>query len=218
MSEAVVDIASAVQSASINPHPSPAHDLNPSTSASTKKPVSPATSIPSNAESIPESALKPVPRRANLPPLPDMRFEQSYLASLQGAESWWRIAWITTRDQVHIVDQILGCPSSYPRHAVDATTVWLALLEPRCPFPRCYVREQGPKMVVERKPLEDPRRDAKCCRREGGRGESELCKGGMRCGLYKYHWMAEMTSSSIPRSSAVMIDGYELSDDSKTII
>ncbi|KAI4289610.1 MAG: hypothetical protein L6R35_001121 [Caloplaca aegaea] len=100
MSEAVVDIASAVQSASINPHPSPAHDLNPSTSASTKKPVSPATSIPSNAESIPESALKPVPRRANLPPLPDMRFEQSYLASLQGAESWWRIAWITTRDQV----------------------------------------------------------------------------------------------------------------------
>lgn len=100
MSAPVVDIASAIQSASINRHPSPAHDLNPSTAASTKKPVSPATSIPSDAESIPESALKPVPRRANLPPLPDMRFEQSYLASLQGAESWWRIAWITTRDQV----------------------------------------------------------------------------------------------------------------------
>ncbi|KAI4131609.1 MAG: hypothetical protein LQ338_001123 [Usnochroma carphineum] len=100
MSAPVVDVASAIQSASIKRHPSPSHDLNPSTAASTKKPVSPATSIPSDADSIPESALKPTPRRANLPPLPDMRFEQSYLASLQGAESWWRIAWITGRDQV----------------------------------------------------------------------------------------------------------------------
>ncbi|KAI4196938.1 MAG: hypothetical protein LQ346_003147 [Caloplaca aetnensis] len=99
MSNPVVDIASAIQSASIKRHPSPTHDLNPSTAASSKKPVSPATSIPSDADSIPESALRPTPRRANLPPLPDMRFEQSYLASLQGAESWWRIAWITARDQ-----------------------------------------------------------------------------------------------------------------------
>lgn len=59
---------------------------------------------------------------------------------------------------------------------MDAATVGLAVLEPRCPFPRCYVREQGPKMVVERKPLEDSRRDAKYCRREGGRGELKLCE------------------------------------------
>lgn len=100
MSDPVVDIASAIQSASIKRHPSPAHDLNPSTAASKKQPVSPTTSISSDASTIPESVLKPVPRRANLPPLPDMRFEQSYLASLQGVESWWRIAWITGRDQV----------------------------------------------------------------------------------------------------------------------
>ncbi|KAL8642065.1 MAG: hypothetical protein Q9228_001202 [Teloschistes exilis] len=100
MSDPVVDIASAIQSASIKRHPSPAHDLNPSTAASKKQPVSPTTSMSSDASTIPESVLKPVPRRANLPPLPDMRFEQSYLASLQGAESWWRIAWITGRDQV----------------------------------------------------------------------------------------------------------------------
>lgn len=100
MSAPVIDIASAIQSASIKQHPDPAHDLNPSTTASTKKPVSPTTSISSKADSIPESAVKPIPRRTNLPPLPDMRFEQSYLASLQGAESWWRIAWITGRDQV----------------------------------------------------------------------------------------------------------------------
>ncbi|KAL8939643.1 MAG: hypothetical protein Q9216_003251 [Gyalolechia sp. 2 TL-2023] len=100
MSAPVVDIASAIQSASIKRNPDPAHDLNPSTAASTKKPVSPTTSISSKADSIPESAVRPIPRRANLPPLPDMRFEQSYLASLQGAESWWSIAWITGRDQV----------------------------------------------------------------------------------------------------------------------
>ncbi|KAL9637951.1 MAG: hypothetical protein Q9204_001677 [Flavoplaca sp. TL-2023a] len=103
MSSTSIDIASAIQSASIKRHPSPHHDLNPSTAASSKQPVEPASptsSVPSNADSIPDSALKPIPRRANLPPLPDMRFEQSYLASLQGAESYWRIAWITGRDQV----------------------------------------------------------------------------------------------------------------------
>ncbi|KAL9001605.1 MAG: hypothetical protein Q9188_005424 [Gyalolechia gomerana] len=100
MSAPVVDIASAIQSTSIKHHPDPAHDLNPSTAASAKKPVSPTTSISSKADSIPESAVRPIPRRANLPPLPDMRFEQSYLASLQGAESWWSILWITGRDQV----------------------------------------------------------------------------------------------------------------------
>ena len=34
------------------------------------------------------------------PPIPDLRFEQSYLASISGAETWGKVAWITTRDQV----------------------------------------------------------------------------------------------------------------------
>lgn len=100
MANQAIDIASTIQSASIKQHPSLAHDLNPSTAASTKRPVSPTISISSDAESIPESALKSVPRRVNLPPLPDLRFEQSYLASLKGVESKWAIAWITMRDQV----------------------------------------------------------------------------------------------------------------------
>ena len=101
MSNPAVEIASTIQSASIKRHPSPAHDVNPSTSASTKKPVEPVspTSV-SSENSIPESALKPAPRRANLPPLPDLRFEQSYLASIKSAETWWAIAWITGRDHV----------------------------------------------------------------------------------------------------------------------
>lgn len=99
MSNPAVDLASTIQSASFKHHPDPAHDLNPSAAASQKRPVSPTTSVSSEA-SIPYSALKPVPRRPNLPPLPDLRFEQSYLASLNGAETWWTVAWITGRDQV----------------------------------------------------------------------------------------------------------------------
>jgi hypothetical protein len=50
----------------------------------------------------PSRVLRPVHRRQNLPPLPDLRFEQSYLASIKDADSWGRVAWITTRDQVCI--------------------------------------------------------------------------------------------------------------------
>ncbi|KAF8443510.1 hypothetical protein BGX38DRAFT_1199515 [Terfezia claveryi] len=40
-------------------------------------------------------------RRAHLPPLPDLRFEQSYLASIGSANGdSWRIFLITIRDQV----------------------------------------------------------------------------------------------------------------------
>ena len=40
-------------------------------------------------------------RRAHLPPLPDLRFEQSYLASISGAHGDpWKIVLITIRDQV----------------------------------------------------------------------------------------------------------------------
>ncbi|CAK7242223.1 MAG: hypothetical protein STHCBS139747_003704 [Sporothrix thermara] len=35
-----------------------------------------------------------------LPPLPDLRFEQSYLRSIAAADTWWKVALITTRDQV----------------------------------------------------------------------------------------------------------------------
>ena len=43
---------------------------------------------------------RPVPRPTNLPPLPDMRFEQSYLKSIQAAEDWRMVAYITVRDQL----------------------------------------------------------------------------------------------------------------------
>ncbi|KAI5820034.1 hypothetical protein BZA77DRAFT_302851 [Pyronema omphalodes] len=41
------------------------------------------------------------PPRRPLPPLPDLRFEQSYLASLAPADGvWWKIVLITLKDQV----------------------------------------------------------------------------------------------------------------------
>ena len=107
-SSAAMNIASTIQSASIKRHPSPHHDVNPSTTASSKEPVtisSPPTSpSPSsrspNRSRIPSSTIRPVPRHSNLPPLPDLRFEQSYLASLNGSTDWKTVGYITIRDQV----------------------------------------------------------------------------------------------------------------------
>jgi hypothetical protein len=100
------EIASVLQGASIKRHPSPRHDLNPSTAASEKQPVTLDTHPDPDAESdvaedeIPISVLNPVPRKQNMPPLPDLRFEQSYLKSIEHAESWQSVLWITLKDQV----------------------------------------------------------------------------------------------------------------------
>ncbi|KAL7275156.1 hypothetical protein RUND412_001918 [Rhizina undulata] len=52
--------------------------------------------------SISSSVLNYDPHRRGPPPkLPDLRFEQSYLASIVPAEGvWWKIALITLKDQV----------------------------------------------------------------------------------------------------------------------
>ncbi|MCJ1476903.1 hypothetical protein MMC13_005572 [Lambiella insularis] len=125
-----LELASTIQSASLNRAPSPTHDLNPSTAASAKLPVrlsppeaashsppsrhpsspsqrpsspSPSPRSPSPSRrpsSTPYATIRPLPRRAALPPLPDLRFEQSYLASLAGVEGWRGVAYITIRDQI----------------------------------------------------------------------------------------------------------------------
>ena len=101
MSSLPAEITSAIQSAHINRAPSPHHDINPSTAAETKVPmeVRPSSSSepPSSPSAIP---LRPRPRRPTMPPLPDLRFEQSYLASIPPGASWLTILLITTRDQV----------------------------------------------------------------------------------------------------------------------
>ncbi|KAI1467093.1 DUF1770-domain-containing protein [Daldinia caldariorum] len=113
-------IAETIQTAHIQRAPSPQHDLNPFSSLSQKQPVnlhqrSPHDLVNSDLDSIdgdeddddddesdiPISVLKPHPRpRHHLPPMPDLRFEQSYLHSIAKADTWWKVAWITVRDQV----------------------------------------------------------------------------------------------------------------------
>jgi hypothetical protein len=115
-----LEIAETIQTASINHEPSPFEDINSSTILSQKEPielVSHHTAASeasldkyaydydegidaSEEEDIPYSVLKPTPRRASFGPLPDLRFEQSYLASIAGAQTRWKVAWITVRDQV----------------------------------------------------------------------------------------------------------------------
>ncbi|KAF2259338.1 DUF1770-domain-containing protein [Lojkania enalia] len=105
-SDAPAEVASILQSVSIKRNPSPQHDLNPSTAVSKKRPVQLSSQSDPDAASdvaedeIPLSVLNPIPRRTNLPPLPDLRFEQSYLKSIEKAESWKGVLWITFRDQV----------------------------------------------------------------------------------------------------------------------
>ncbi|KAF2202846.1 DUF1770-domain-containing protein [Delitschia confertaspora ATCC 74209] len=105
-SDVPMEIGSILQSASIKRHPSPKHDVNPSTAASAKHPVrfssyhDPDAASNSAEDEIPLSVLQPLPRQKTMPPLPDLRFEQSYLKSIEKAESWKGVLWITFRDQV----------------------------------------------------------------------------------------------------------------------
>ncbi|KAL1871718.1 hypothetical protein VTK73DRAFT_1858 [Phialemonium thermophilum] len=108
-----LQLAETIQTAHIRRNPSPSHDINPSTAASRKVPVVleehpidefQDAGIDEGDEEedhdIPYSAVRPKERSSHLPPLPDLRFEQSYLHSIAHATSGWKIAWITLRDQV----------------------------------------------------------------------------------------------------------------------
>lgn len=118
-------IAETVQTAHINRDPSPRHDLNPSTAASKKEPVrleqialddgsideededededEDEQEADEEDEKLYHSRITPRPRRRHqFPPMPDLRFEQSYLSSIRNADTWWKVGWITARDQVRL--------------------------------------------------------------------------------------------------------------------
>ncbi|KAL2019528.1 hypothetical protein VTK56DRAFT_9562 [Thermocarpiscus australiensis] len=121
-----LQLAETLQTAHLKRDPSPQHDLNPSTAASRREPVHLEPVLPDDddgggidgdeekeeAEQEEEddddealygtSRVRPHPRgrRHHLPPMPDLRFEQSYLWSIRNADTWWKVGWITVRDQV----------------------------------------------------------------------------------------------------------------------
>ena len=112
LQDAAIQVAETLQTAHINKRPSPEHDRAPSTAADSKQPVhldhSATGDVDSDVEEdeIHTSILKPEPRRPQMPPLPDLRFEQSYLASIKDATTWHAVTYITVRDQVHITEAI----------------------------------------------------------------------------------------------------------------
>lgn len=100
-SDIPIQIAETIQTAHIKRDPSPRHDLNPSTAASKKVPLElDEVHDADDDDDIPYSALRPRSRSTHLPPMPDLRFEQSYLHSIAAADTHWKVAWITIRDQV----------------------------------------------------------------------------------------------------------------------
>ena len=133
-SDIPIQIAETIQTAHINREPSPSHDLNPSTAASKREPASLETKtshsnqhydslIPddgideddedeyaqSETETDEESdynVVKSRPRRniPQLPPIPDLRYEQSYLHSIRDADTWWKVVLITVKDQACFLD------------------------------------------------------------------------------------------------------------------
>lgn len=108
------EIASTIQAGHIEHHPDPIHDNAPATSVDRREPVSlhpvskhldddeDAISIDDDDNDIPYSVLRPAPRSQGLPPLPDLRFEQSYLHSIEKADTVGKVLLITLRDQVRI--------------------------------------------------------------------------------------------------------------------
>ena len=105
--DAAIQVAETIQTAHINRTPSVDHDLAPATAAERKQPVkferspSPEAIDEVREDEIPLSILRPTPRRPQMPPLPDFRFEQSYLASIKEAKDWKVVTYITVRDQVN---------------------------------------------------------------------------------------------------------------------
>ncbi|KAH7329216.1 hypothetical protein B0I35DRAFT_404462 [Stachybotrys elegans] len=101
------ELASTIQAGHINRHPDVRHDMAPGTAADRRESVTIRSLkrehdyiLDDDDEDIPYSVLRPTPRTNNMPPLPDLRFEQSYLRSIAEADTWWKVALITTRDQI----------------------------------------------------------------------------------------------------------------------
>lgn len=110
LQSAAIQAAETVQTASINRAPDVNRDIAPSTAADSREPVTidRSADVVSEADDvaddeIPLSILRPLPEQRRAPAhlqLPDLRFEQSYLKSIENASDWKMVAYITLKDQV----------------------------------------------------------------------------------------------------------------------
>lgn len=100
------EVASTIQAGHINRHPDPRQDIAPSTAADKAELVDihevKRSHIDDDDHDIPYSVLRPPKKHYNLPPLPDLRFEQSYLRSIESADTWWKVVLTTIKSQVSL--------------------------------------------------------------------------------------------------------------------
>ncbi|KAA8634072.1 hypothetical protein SMACR_08846 [Sordaria macrospora] len=200
-SDIPIQIAETVQTAHIKRDPSPSHDINPSTAASKREPASVQTQhhdyliddggidedddedeyAQSKTETDEESdynVVKSRPRRNihQLPPIPDLRYEQSYLHSIRNADRWWKVVLITARDQAcffffsagylenlhdymstntNPLPKQTGHDAPSPRSPLQHAGLRMAVLESKRPDPRLLNRSPGTALVVRGQQLGD---------------------------------------------------------------
>lgn len=113
-----LQLAETVQTAHLEHDP----DTNPPTAADTLTVHSIEEDASDDDADIPLSVLRPPPAAAagqhggrirhnpfaqhgaapQVYPMPDLRFEQSYLRSIESADTWWKVTWITVLHQVRV--------------------------------------------------------------------------------------------------------------------
>lgn len=116
MAEPIMEVPETIHSPIAHlEEPNAAHHIKPATAttaASQKGPVKVAPASDANSISSdvvhPRRVVKQVHRPPKFPPLPDLRFEHNFNASLKGADTWGKVAWIILRDQV----QFLSSPNT----------------------------------------------------------------------------------------------------------
>lgn len=117
LEDVAMQAAETLQTAHINHNPTRA-DLAPDTSVDKKIAVEFDRSgdVDSMAgevdeDEVPLSILRPLPEDNRHAPrhlqLPDLRFEQSYLKSIENAENWGVVAYITLKDQVSYRERVV---------------------------------------------------------------------------------------------------------------
>lgn len=94
MSSLATQAAETLQTAHLKRSPDPKKDINPSTASSQRVPASIDYDSDEDGFAIRKRSAK------HFPPIPDLRFEQSYLNSISKAETWWQVLFITIKDQV----------------------------------------------------------------------------------------------------------------------
>ncbi|CAK3861883.1 hypothetical protein CBER1_08088 [Lecanosticta acicola] len=111
LEDAAIQAAETIQTAHLNKAPTK-QDMAPSTAADTKERVTfdRSADVASEADEVgedevPLSILRPLPqdqwrKRPAHVPLPDLRFEQSYLKSIEHTNGWQGVAYVTIKDQV----------------------------------------------------------------------------------------------------------------------